>query len=242
MKIQIPKTFMGKPVAGSLERVLNSNGNSTPNPSSNPSANPPATVPDLQGYIYVPTIGLYLAKQRTHHNLNWYQTHEELQKENLRIPTIYEFKEYLRYLRQNQSGVADATKHEVATILDDILTVRNPHRSEWLDARFKKKMWGEMYIIEKNNPASAQVLETCLMKNKTPGIDLDNWLNNSTSQGLPNPKTTKGQLYYWYPRNNAVAGFGANSDTDFLDCDADSTHTSPSLGVFAVREVATPKN
>jgi hypothetical protein len=233
MKIQIPKTFMGKPVAGSLERVLNSNGNSTPDP--------PATVPDLQGYIYVPAIGLYLAKKRTHDNLNWYETHEKLAKENLRMPTIYEFKEYLRYLRQNQSGVADATSQDIATILDDILTIRDPWRAEWLDARFEQR-GNELYLIERNNPSNAKLLELCLMKDKEPGIDLDNWLNNSTSQGLPNPNTKQGQLHYWYPRDTAVARFDVYSGEAILGCDRYPSNANSSFGVFAVREVATPKN
>jgi hypothetical protein len=241
MKIQIPKTFMGKPVAGSLERVLNSNGNSTPDPSSNPPTNPPTTVPDLQGYIYVPAIGLYLAKQKTHHNLNWHKTHEELAKENLRMPTIYEFKEYLRYLRQNQSGVADASAQEVTTILDDILTVRSPWRAEWLDARFEQRE-NELYLIERNNPSNAKLLELCLMEDKTPGIDLEEWLNNSTKQGLPNPKTKQGQLHYWYPRANYVAWFVADSDWASLGYSRIPTFMNSSRGVFAVREAAEPKN
>ena len=43
MEIKIPKTFMGKPVAGSLERVLNSGGNPNPNPPTTPVIVTPAS-------------------------------------------------------------------------------------------------------------------------------------------------------------------------------------------------------
>ena len=240
MTIKIPKTFMGKPVAGSLERVL-AGLNTNPTQSS-PQVQPIiSAAPDLQGYIYVPSIGLYLAKQRTHTGLNWNQTHEELQKENLRMPTIYEFKEFLKYLKQNPNGLSDASSQEIATVIDDILTVRSPWRSEWLDAKFEKR-GKELYVIEKNNPSSAQLLEKCLMKDREPGIDFDEWLNNSTKQGLPNTKAKKGQLYYWYPRDTAVARFAANSGRAILVCGRYPTGTYSSLGVFACAEGVAPKN
>ena len=235
MKFQIPKTtFTGKPVAGSLERVL---AGLNANPATNPPAQPPVNAPNLDDYIFVPSIGLYVAKQRTHPGLNWFQTHEELHKENLRMPTIYEFKEFLKYLRQNQNGLNDASSQEITTIIDDILTVRNPWRAEWLDAKFEKRAKG-IYIIEKNDPNTIQPLEKCLMKDKGPGIDLEDWLNNSTKQGLPNPKAKKGQLYYWYPRDTAVARFNADSDRAYLYCDWYPTNLDASLGVFACAEGA----
>ena len=52
MKYQIPKTFMGKPIKGSLERVL---AGLDKTPISNPSVtNPP--INNLKEYIYVPNL------------------------------------------------------------------------------------------------------------------------------------------------------------------------------------------
>jgi hypothetical protein len=79
------------------------------------------------------------------------------------------------------------------------------------------------------------------MKDKIPGIDLEEWLNNSTKQGLPNPKTKQGQLHYWYPRANYVAWFVADLDWASFGCDRSPAYSSPSLGVFAVREAAAKK-
>ena len=242
MKYEIPKTFMGKPVAGSLERVLAGLNGNTNNPQNQPQTTPLVNSPNLQGYIFVPSTGLYMAKERTHQGLNWYQTHEELQKEGLRMPTIYEFKEYLKFL---DSGYSD--RNEGQLILDEIKTVRNPWRSEWLDARFEKsgrKMnIHTMHKYSNGNLVSSkpEVLGKCLMKDKTPGIDFDDWLNNSTKQGLPNSTSAIGELYFWFPRDGAVAWFVAYSGRAVLYCSRDPSCTYPSLGVFACAEGVAPK-
>ena len=242
MKYQIPKTFMGKPVAGSLERVLAGLNGNTNNPQNPPQTAPLVNAPNLQGYIFVPSTGLYMAKERTHLGLNWYQTHEELQKENLRMPTIPEFIEYLKFLDR---GYPD--RNEGQLILDEIKAVRNPWRSEWLDARFEKiKRKMNIHSMHKYSngklvSSKPEVLGKCLMKDKTPGIDLDYWLNNSTPQGLPDVNTPRGELYFWYPREGSVAGFGAGSGRAGLGCFRDPAVVGSSLGVFACAEGATPK-
>jgi hypothetical protein len=240
MKIQIPKTFMGKPVAGSLEKVLAGNGNPTVDPV-NPQIQPLTNAPDLQGYVYVPSIGLYVAKQRTHIELNWNQTHEALQNEALKMPTIPQFLEFLKFL---QNGYQD--RAEAQLILDDILAKRDPWRAEWLDAKIAKPGADLFYQYEHkiiNNqaiPQKSEKLDSCLME--------DCWADifNGNSQGLPTRKLGTNyeqgkNSYFWYPRSDRVARFGANSDGALLDCDRNPANTFPSLGVFACREAA-PKN
>jgi len=244
MKYEIPKTFMGKPVAGSLERVLA--GLNTNPQVQQPQTTPLVNAPNLSGYIFVPSTGLYMAKERTHLGLNWNQTHEALQSERLKMPTIYEFRQFLKYLKENPNGVSGSTSSEVESILDDILTVRDPWRSEWLNARFEETN-GKMnvhYLINSNGSLvdKTEVLEDCLMKDKTPGINLDYWINTPGKQNLPLKKNPKGNLYYWYPRNGAVARFDAYSDRADLNCYWVPTYTYSSLGVFACAEGVAPKN
>ena len=131
MKYQIPKTtFAGKPVAGSLERVLERLNPNPNNPQTPPQTPPIVNALNLSGYIFVPLINLYVAKQRTHNGLNWNQTHETLHSEGLKMPTIPQFLEYLKFL---QNGYQD--RNEAQVILDDILKLGN-WRGEWLDAKF----------------------------------------------------------------------------------------------------------
>jgi len=241
MKIQIPKTFMGKPVAGSLERVLAGLNTYPQNPSQTYSS---VNAPNLSGYIYVPSIRLYLAKERTHPELNWYQTHEELQKEGLRMPTIPQFLEYLKFL---QDGHND--RNEAQAILGDILKVGN-WRGEWFDAGFKE-INGQMTISYDhrimNNVLKAQNENEVLLPDY---LKEDCWADvfgSANSQWLPTRKLGSSyeqgkNAYFWFPRNGRVARFGAGSDWAGLYCYGDPTYTSPSLGVFACAEGAAPKN
>src|SRR3989344_784481 len=137
------------------------------------------------GFIYIPSINLQIAKERTYLGLDWNKTHEELKKQNLRMPTIPEFIEFLKYLRANPSN-------ENTEIYNEITEVRDPWRSNWIDAKFEQRKDG-MYLI---NYKSAEKLQDYLTQDKAPGISLDDWLYNSIKQGLPKPDCKKGDLYY----------------------------------------------
>ena len=232
MKYQIPKTFMGKPIKGSLERVL---AGLDKTPISNPSVtNPP--INNLKEYIYVPKSGIHIAKQRTHLGLNWYQTHEELQNQNLRMPTIPEFISFLNYLKTDYQD-----KQEAQIILDNILKIGD-WRGEWLDARFEKNS-GKLYINSNHRtdlngnlqPQNQEPLEDYLREDSYADIF------NPNSQGLPTSKLSNSyeqgkNAYFWYPRDTRVARFGALSVGALLCCGRDPQDTYSSLGVFSVCE------
>ena len=200
---------------------------------------PPTTPPsNLDGYIYIPEINLHVAKQRTHKGLNWHQTHQELHKQNLYMPTIPQFIAFIKYLKTDYPLKGATEKQEAEQILDDILTIKNPWRAEWLDARFEKK--NDQWFIHYNHrttpqglkPQNSEPLEQCLMQDQR--IDLTDWLKNPTSQGLPKQRIKQGSLYYWHPRADYVARFGANSVRANLDCYRSPDDADPSLGVFSV--------
>ncbi len=81
-------------------------------------------------------------------------------------------------------------------------------------------------------------MEACLREDKKPGISLDDWLKNSTKQGLPKANIGKGDLYYWHPKDKKVSGFSAYSDWAFLGCVGGSGDSYDGLGVRAAREKA----
>jgi len=186
---------------------------------------------DLKGFIYVPSINLYLAKQVTNKNKSWNECHEILSKEDCFMPTIKHFVEFVKYLKTDYQD-----RKEAETILDEILTVRNPWRSEWLDGKFEKRNKG-LYLLSDHRIVNGKLksnyqepLEDCLMEDKQ--INLENYLKTSNSQGLPSQKTKDGKLYYWFPRAGSVAGFYAGSDWASLDCDYDvPDYRGGSLGV-----------
>lgn len=224
-KIIIPETFMGIPIKGAIERALAKE-------KEKPEVQAPNIIlPDSKEMIYVPEVNLYFARQRTHLNEDWYQTHKSLADEGLRMPTMNEFRFYLKHLRDNSSNP------DYRSIFNEITEVRDPWRSQWIDAYFEERKTGiipkEIYALT-HNKTKEEKLETCLMQDKIPGISLDSWLNDSTSQGLPKKDINDGSLYFWFPRNGAVARVVTYSDRLSLYCSGGPSDRGPSLGVFAV--------
>ena len=221
-KITIPETFMGVPIKGAMERVLSKAKNQ-------PDTTPIQTnAPDIQGMIYVPSANLYFAKQRTYLDKNWKDTHKLLAQEKLRMPTIEEFRKTLAYLKNSQN-------QEHLELYNEI--VRSAWRAEWLDAYFEERKDG-FYILTANK-TKAEKLEDCLMKNKTPGISLEQWISgtNITSQGLPSSNIGDGSLYYYHPRNKNVARFDAGFVGAILDCLRFPGGRDSFLGVFGVADI-----
>jgi hypothetical protein len=198
--------------------------------------------PNTANEIYVPTLDLYFSKERTYLGKNWHDCHKGLLREGLRMATIPEFIELLKHLKD--SGEDD-------NLYKEITEVRNPWRSEWLDADFKylnKK--GEKvksddpsgilyvnynHILDSNGslvPKNSERLETCLTNNGYADI------LNSNKQGLPTKTSSSKEFYFWAPLkdNNSVARFNANSGWAYLVCDGDSASSYAYLGVRAVRQ------
>jgi len=175
-------------------------------------------------WIYVPSVNLYFSRDKMHLNKNWFESHELLQKDGYRMPIIPEFIELLKYSKKNNPK-----------LYNEITEVKSPWRGEWLDAYFEKRT-DRLYILTANKTKSEK-LESCLMKDKTPGIDLEYWINgNHTNQGLPIKKSKKGDLYYWSPEDERVVGFYAGGDGADLDCDRNPSGRDSDLGVRAVRQ------
>ena len=179
---------------------------------------------------------LLVSKERQYLGKNWYQAHEELAKENSLMLTIRQFVDFLNLLKSGKAYDENKNKipdKESQLILDNILTQRDPFRGEWLDAKFRK-IDNKMYIESINSETTVQPLGDCLILNKMPRIDLDYWLANANSRGLPPKNTPDGKLYYYFPKEGTVAGFGAYSGGVGLDCSGGPLVSGPGLGVRPV--------
>lgn len=176
-----------------------------------------------RNFIYVPSIKLYVAKQKTYlERDDWFGYHKKFQKDKKRIPTVPEFIEFLKYLKSSDN-------QEYQNIYKDITEVRNPWRVELLDASFKvkdEKLYINYYhtLNEKGNliPSSSKILnKNTLMRDNAKGISLENWLKNPTKQGLPRKKIKHGEMYYRCPKNdnNSIARFEASRWGVGLECD-----------------------
>jgi len=186
-------------------------------------------------YIHVPSLNMDFSRQKVLLGKNWFETHEGLQKNGARMLTPAEFIEFLKYIKATDKN-----------LYNEITEVRNPLRAEWLDADFKTR-GSDLYIntnhvLNENGilvPKNSELLDkNTLMKDKIPGISLDDYImNNHTSQGFPRKDVKSGDLYYFNPRsdNNSVARFSANSDWAYLDCDRYPSNWGSDLGVRAAK-------
>ena len=145
------------------------------------------------------------------------------------MPTVEEFRQTLKYFK-------DSKNSELLNLYKEITEVRDPWRANHLDAYFEERK-GEMYVLT-GNKAKAEKLESCLMDDKTPGINMESWLEgkNVTNQGTPKTRMGNGDLWYWYPREGRVARFGVDSGRAVLDCDGNPDYADPVLGVYAVAD------
>jgi hypothetical protein len=197
-------------------------------------AEPVESAPEMEGFVHVPSVNLYFSRDLAHKEKNWYECHELLQKEGYKMATIHEFVELLKYARTNDKEL--------------FLTIFNEYRitdlapGEWLDARFTKEdnTWKINYThkIRKNiQLCESDKLEPCVMYERDPEIDLDDWLNNANSQGLPKPDVKPGRMLYTCPTDGFVARFDIlNDNRPHLDCNMIGEIRRGYLGVRRVKE------
>jgi hypothetical protein len=188
---------------------------------------------DTTDFDYVPSIDLYVAKERIHFGKDKPECHNLLHTNNEKMLNPLEFVEFLKYAQTN-----------LPEVYKDITEARSPWRSEWIDADFKVEN-GELFlhshIFDKDGkiiPIKRELDRDTLIQNKR--ISLEDYIeNNHTSQGLPSKNVKSGDLYYWAPMkdNNSVASFLACSDRTILSCNEYPSNQNSGLGVRAVRHV-----
>jgi hypothetical protein len=246
--MKLPDKIFGQEVDGAYKKYLVRTKNQKPKPEIKPSAIvTPADIQNPESYLILQgnTHGNYsypdllVSMDKYHHNKTWYKTQEDLHNERAFMLTIRQFIDFINLLKSgkaNNGKGKQVDKADLDKILDEIITVRRPWRAEWLDAKFSKQ--GITYHNIKNDGTLEEVtepLEDCLRKDKTPGIDLDSWLNSANNQGLPTNKTKNGSLCYWHPKEGYVAGCGAESDRVDLGWIGDPVFSDSALGVRVAR-------
>lgn len=189
-------------------------------------------VSNVSDWIYVPSINLEVARNKILHGENFYSTQKALHSNNQKMLTIPEFREFLKYTKANSKDV-----------YDEITQVRNPWRAEWIDADFKVE--GKDLIVYFHTFENGKIVrksekldKNTLMRDKTPRISLESWLEDSTKQGLPKNVVKSGDLYYWAPDkdNNSVARFDADFGGAGLSCFRNPSGGNANLGVRAARK------
>ncbi len=256
MAIEIPKSYMGEPIKGAMDKILKGNSQAGKPKGKNSKKAPPNFVPspsnltDVDKYIILPEAqhGNYsypemlVAMDKRHFDKDWNKAHELLIKENAYMLTIRQFADFLSLLKSGKAFDGNGNKldkRKLEDVLNDIIEVREPYRAEWLDAKFEdgniiyhalKRKSGHYTLVETKEPLANYIEE-----DKAPGINLNDWLKKANNHGLPTPKTNKGKMYYWSPVEGTVAWFGADSGGAFLGCVRYSSISRVSLGVRPAR-------
>jgi hypothetical protein len=233
-KIILPDKVFGKQIKGAVDRVLSKQNKETKE------VKQPTNMPDLEGFIYIPEVKLYFTDSKILTGLTWPKTQDELKNKKIAMPTPFQFRAFLKYLRDSKD-----TKYQ--DLFKEITEVREPWRSCWINAKFEQRQGGLYMISEDVLDKGAyknieQKLDDCLMEDKLPGIDLNSWLDSDSKHGLPKSKIKSGNLYYWSPRAGSVARFLAHSGRALLSCCRYPDNSASALGVFACAEGAAPKN
>lgn len=201
----------------------------------------------IKKFIYIPSANIYVAKEKTHFDKNWFECHEELQKNKERMLTLPEFIEFLKYLKSSN-------KAEFLNLYKNITDNKDPWKSEWIDADFKTEDWVNVkyinyyHVLDSSGnliPKKSEILDNntlnTFMQEEYFPLDIENWVDsNHTSQGLPTKNVKKGRGAYWgpVPSNKSVASYSARSGANWtgFGCNDDPLAKDPGLGARAVRE------
>ena len=249
MKIEIPDRFLGKPIKGAMDKILKEVPKREKSKNASPIVAPSSSnLTDADKYILLPSMqhGNYsypdtlVSMEKNHFNKDWNKTHEVLKKEEAYMLTIRQFADFLSLLKSGKAfdGTGkQLNKGKLENVLQEITEVRDPWRSEWLDAKFED--WNILYhkfdgstktLVEVKEP-----LYNYIKTDKESGISLSDWLKKANVHGLPTPKTNNGSLCYYAPVNGKVAGFYVGSGRALLYCVSSPANAVSSLGVRVAR-------
>jgi hypothetical protein len=253
MRIEIPNDWMGKPIEGSLERIMKAKTQTAAPIEPQKRIVVPANI-NPREYLQVPPYNLIIAKSEIHKGKDMYQALEALAEENLFMPSPAEFMRHWMNVKNaavdktNVLVYADDTKVPDAETLDLWKYMSSSHRDgcwTWLNALFKvdnNNNWsidqnlnvitgadGKKVLQGTSQPLDCPIREDCY-------VDLE-----FNTQGFPIRKSAEQKykqgdnIYFWHPRDNAVAGFVASSDGAGLNCNGVPSSRWPSLGVRQAR-------
>ncbi len=264
LNIKIPKTFMGLPVEGAMERILEKE-RSQSQEQPDDSKNQPFEVNNSNivshDYVQIPQLKKLIStyELQNHNNMNWQDTHFKLHDSGLYMPTIPEFMTHFQnvvesYKSKGKKPLLDAkanpfTEKEVEDIYfhltkDHIAVYGNQKGAwTWLDAKFVDD--NGMKVHSEHRTFKDNQGNKTLKPNKVEALErcvlkecfID--FHSLNSQGLPkfelNDKYEQGEnIYFWQPENGRVARFIADSGRADLNCSRYSSNRNSDLGVFAV--------
>ena len=263
MGIEIPNDWLGKPIAGSLEKIMSKQAQVTTSPQPQRLVVPANINP--REYIQVPQYNILIARSEIHKGKDMYETLEALASENLSMPSPAQF---MRHWMNVKSAAIDKTptllyadgnpvsEQDTENLWQYMSsTDRQPFGGNpcwtWLNALFKENN-GNLEIIQNLEVITDSNGKKALQGNSQP---LDNPIRENcyvdlefNNQGFPIRKSREREykqgenIYFWNPRADRVAGFYANSGGAGLYCNGGPAYRGAELGGFACVAGSAPKN
>jgi hypothetical protein len=209
---------------------------------------------DKKDYIKIPHTNLIISKREILKNLNWYDSHFQLNKEGLFMPSPSVFMPYFINVKQAAEGnltLYDGNNNPISqdesqNLWNYLTTNYGGGCWSWLDAKFEEENEG-LYLFSNHRILNGE-LHPSLKQRLLDHINEDCFVNlDFNNQGMPIRKSLIDEykqgnnLYYWHPRKGSVAGLVAYSDGASLLCSGVPSYSDDGLGVFACAE-GTQKN
>lgn len=249
MSINLPKTIFGIDTAQALERIL-----ATPSPPQEKPGQAATHITNPQGYILIPGTTKLIAKQESYKGKTWEDTHYLLSEQGLFMPSPAIFMPYVLAVQQaaqgrivlydgNHNPLQQSEAHDLWNYLSSTDRQRGTCWTH-LDAKFEEtnNKWTlitDHRVVMNNGKKELQgttsPLEECLREDNLVTLQFNHQGLPTTSS--PTPVCRQGaNLYYYHPRNNAVARFFADADGAVLSCLGGPQYSYSRLGVFACAE------
>jgi len=206
---------------------------------------------DKADYIQILDTNIIIAKQQDYNNLTWQDTQYALVDSGLYMSTPSLFMQHFVNAKDAAEGkikLYDGNGNPIKK--DEAKDIYNTLATDcwaWLDAAFKQEngKWNietDHWAVMRGNDKTLEArnrsrLENCVRDDCF--VDLA-----FNAQGLPTTKSqdqkyVQGQnIYFYQPKDGAVAGFNAFSVRAFLYCGGNPGYSYSSLGVYPCAEGA----
>ena len=209
---------------------------------------------NLQDYIKIPDTNTLISKRELYQGKKFDKTHKALNDAGLFMPSPALFMPYFLKVRNASHGKLilydglgnSLSKDETENLWKYLSTDFETGCWTWLDAKFVsgigfKKMNLLTHKFENGKlKEDLKPLEECLFEDCFADLEFNG--QNLLTEKCASQEYKQGKnVYFWYPRENAVARFGADSGRANLSCSRNPSDGGSHLGVFACAEAPAKK-
>ena len=247
MTLKIPSSIGGIDGKTAYEKIMNEK-----EPEANKNINPVFFSGNFvkSDYVQIPGQNFVIAIAETDFGLNYENANKAVLKRGLYVPYPKEFMTFHNHLinsYKDKKPIFDAGGNSLPDkVKEELYTQLTSNCWTWLNGKFnisgKKNSVDYVVGLDSNDNllTKTENLEDCLMEDRY--IDFTKLTKDglaSINSKASNQNYVKGgNVYFWFPRNECVAGFGAGGSEAFLNCPRGPSYRLDSLGVRTVKALS----